>query len=293
MILCKCGCGEILKNIKSKTLTNRGHHLRLQEIKEKRKQTCIAKYGTENPISLKEIQEKSKQTCKERYGVEHPYQSKEIQKKGEESTLKKFGVTNIFKDKEKIKNCYQEKLGIDNPSKLQCVKEKKKQTYQNNYGTDHWAKSLEGRKALRINSIKDVEVRILNNEPLMPNIGKLERLCLDELQKYTQYDIIRNDTSFSHIIGRFPDGHILELKLFIQFDERFHFEDKEMTIYKQDDITCTCQLESLGYNVFRVSEKKWIDNKELIINQFKELLTLMENKSCRFTQAVIPMEIIN
>ena len=47
-----------------------------------------------------------------------------------------------------------------------------------------------------------------------------------------------------------------------------------MIIYKQDDIDCTLQLASLGYVVFRVSEKQWKDNPEKIINDFKEFLVV-------------------
>jgi len=111
----------------------------------------------------------------------------------------------------------------------------------------------------------------------MPNIGKLERSCLNEFQNIFQIDIIRNDSSFRYMIGRIPDGHIPKLKLFIQFDEQFHFSDRECKIYKQNDIDCTLQLASLGYIVFRVSELDWKNNKEIVINQFKNYVAEQEN----------------
>jgi very-short-patch-repair endonuclease len=152
------------------------------------------------------------------------------------------------------------------------------------------SKSLKGKKSwnegihlpqyikdkIRVSTIKRMEIQYCNGEPLYPFIGKQERLFLDEIQKYTIYKIIRNDNSFRYIIGRFPDGHILELKLFIQFDESFHFVDRKCIIYKQDDINCTLQLASLGYIVFRVSERDWKENKEKIIEQFKQLIEELE-----------------
>ena len=106
-------------------------------------------------------------------------------------------------------------------------------------------------------------------------IGKFERIFLDELQKHIIYNIIRNDPTFRYIVGRFPDGHILELKLFIQFDELFHFKDKECKIYIKDDLDCTNELASLGYIVWRVSELEWKNNKEKVIEQFKLLVEFL------------------
>ncbi|MCF0125847.1 MAG: hypothetical protein HUJ68_08890, partial [Clostridia bacterium] len=40
------------------------------EIKEKKKLTCIKKYGVENPLQSQTVQEKSKATLLEKYGVE-------------------------------------------------------------------------------------------------------------------------------------------------------------------------------------------------------------------------------
>jgi len=151
------------------------------------------------------------------------------------------------------------------------VKLKKIKTSIKNWGVDHWVKTPQGKQSSRINCIRMIENQKLNGEPLNVKIGDIERIFLNELQKYSVYNIIRNDSSFRYIVGRYPDGHIPELKLFIQFDERQHFENKKMTIYKQDDIDCTLQLASLGYIIFRVSQRSWEENPEQIINQFKQL----------------------
>ena len=42
------------------------------ETKNKRKETCIKKYGVENPMQLDIVKEKSKQTCLKNYGCEYP-----------------------------------------------------------------------------------------------------------------------------------------------------------------------------------------------------------------------------
>lgn len=128
--------------------------------------------------------------------------------------------------------------------------------------------SEETKRKMRISIFKRMDIQNNNNEPVVPCIGKEERKCLDELEKTYNVKIIRNDPSFRYVIGRYPDGHIPESKLFIQFDEKDHFVDKECKIYKQDDIDCTLQLASLGYIVFRISEKDWKENKNKVFNNF-------------------------
>ena len=47
-------------------------------------------------------------------------------------------------------------------------------------------------------------------------------------------------------------------------------------IYRQDDIDCTLQLASLGYIVFRISQLEWKNNREKVIEQFKNLVQELE-----------------
>ena len=78
--------------------------------REKAKNTCIDKYGVENPFQSNEIKDKIKSTMIEKYGVDHPMQNIDIAKKmsshhdyasekikREETCLKKYGVTNAAK----------------------------------------------------------------------------------------------------------------------------------------------------------------------------------------------------
>lgn len=57
----------------------------------KRKQTNLQKYGG-HPNSNKKIQEKRKETCLKRYGVDHPLKLNWVQKEIQETCLKKYGV---------------------------------------------------------------------------------------------------------------------------------------------------------------------------------------------------------
>lgn len=53
----------------------------LNQIKEKRKQTNLERFGVENPYQSKEIQEKIKQKNLELYGVEYSTQRKDVKEK--------------------------------------------------------------------------------------------------------------------------------------------------------------------------------------------------------------------
>lgn len=63
-----------------------------QQAKTKFKQTCLERFGVENPAQAASIKTKMKQTCLEKYGVENPYQSKTIKEKIKQTCLEKYGV---------------------------------------------------------------------------------------------------------------------------------------------------------------------------------------------------------
>ena len=46
-----------------------------EQIKNKIKNTCLEKYGVENPLLKEEIMQKAKATTLERYGTEYPMQN--------------------------------------------------------------------------------------------------------------------------------------------------------------------------------------------------------------------------
>lgn len=85
-----------------------------QKVREKRKQTCLERFGTENAYQSEQIKEKIKQKNLERRGVEYPSQSKECIQKRKENNIIKYGV--------------------DSPSKLDSVKEKGIQSCLERFG---------------------------------------------------------------------------------------------------------------------------------------------------------------
>ena len=249
--------------------------------KELIRNTSIIKYGVDSPNQSHDVKNKKIETFRKRYGVDNIFQLDECIDRNKKICIEKYGVDNYSKTEEyhvKTQSSNLLKYGVPYSLQNNRVREKSKLTHIKKYGVDNYSKTPRGKLISRITKIKSIENQLNNGEPLGPCIGTMERDCLNELQNMIDYEIIRNDPSFKYVVGRYPDGHIPQLKLFIQFDERHHFKDRLCKIYKQDDLDYTLQLASLGYVVFRISKRDWVLNKEKVLKDFqilKENLCLM------------------
>ena len=98
-------------------------------IYQKTVQTHIEKYGD----NYKEvIREKAKQTCLDRYGVDNPMKSQEFRE--QHNITSPFDRADV---REKIKKTLIEKYGVDNPMKTDDIKEKRKATCRKNMAVMH------------------------------------------------------------------------------------------------------------------------------------------------------------
>lgn len=70
------------------------------EVKEKTINTCIKKFGVDNPAKSQVIINKTKQTNLKKYNTECPLQNPEIKEKTIKTLLRKFNVDNSFKNKD-------------------------------------------------------------------------------------------------------------------------------------------------------------------------------------------------
>jgi hypothetical protein len=113
---------------------------------EKRKQTCLEKYGFDNPFGCKEIhqktiskrnykkiEEKRKRTCLEKYGTTS-FCNKDLLNK---AIIKKYGsLENYYKFKqEKIEESNLKKYGVKSTLMLDSIRKKSEQTKIKKYGT--------------------------------------------------------------------------------------------------------------------------------------------------------------
>lgn len=108
-------------------------------VKEKKKQTCLKKYGVEYISQSKIIKEKTKQTNLKKFGVEYSLQSNTVKEKGIKTCLEKYGVknpsqSNIIKNKKK--NTALKNFGVENPNKSKIIRNKIKNTCIKKYGVE-------------------------------------------------------------------------------------------------------------------------------------------------------------
>lgn len=109
-------------------------------MKQKAKQTFLAKYGVDHPMKSETILEKHKEIFQEKYGVDNPMQSKVIQDKAKQTHLERYGVEHPLQAneaKEKAKKTFQEKYQVDNPMQSKDIQEKAKKTNIQRYGVEH------------------------------------------------------------------------------------------------------------------------------------------------------------
>lgn len=85
-----CGNSCSGKNIQVQKKHNNFTQQQKRKISQKRKQTCLQKYGTTCPLQNKEIQQKSKQTLREKYGVENIAKSQQIKLQKKQTCLQRY-----------------------------------------------------------------------------------------------------------------------------------------------------------------------------------------------------------
>lgn len=126
--LCLCGCGDQVTYFRGKFKTYlQGHFIRdnkdivfTDEVKKKRLQTCMEKYGGPAPASSAKVREKIKQTNLKKYGGSTPFSSKLIREKIKKTNLERYGVESPLQNKDiynKVRQTNLKKYGVDNPLK--------------------------------------------------------------------------------------------------------------------------------------------------------------------------------
>jgi len=119
---------------------------------EKKKKTCLSKYGTTSYSKTEHfkemfktdeylqkrnspvVREKIKQTNLKRYGVENVFQSPGVREKIKQTNLKRYGVENaggITETQIKIKKTIKEKYGVDHYNETEEFKRKMKAFHNN------------------------------------------------------------------------------------------------------------------------------------------------------------------
>ena len=152
---CSISCSmkdENVQNKRKKTCLEKygvEHYNKTEESKEKHRNTNLKKYGVESVLQSEEIKEKIKETNFERYGVENYAQTDECKNKVKITCLEKYGVEYYFQSddkKKKSKETCFEKYGVESYNKTDEYKEKTKQTNLEKYGVEYYFQSDDKKK---------------------------------------------------------------------------------------------------------------------------------------------------
>ena len=243
------------------------HPMQSDIVKNKYKKTCNDNFNRDNPFLCPSIIEKSNNTLFEHYNVNHPFESQEIRNRAMKTNQERRNVDYPSQSEDvilKMRNTCQDRFG--HSTNLQCedTKNKSKITCLKNHDVDNYAKTFEFRLAARERMIRMIESGLKDGQKFTPTKGKNEKQFISELQKCIS-NFIDND---SRIIGYFPDGYIKEMNIVIELDEQHH----NCSGHIKRDIQKDVDYNKIGLRCFRVKEKKWLNNQDSIISDFKEFV---------------------
>ena len=292
--LCRCGCGKSVNKIENKFIL--GHNRRNKSLSKSVKQKISL--ANKGKILSKETVDKMSNSLKGRTawnkGKIGIYSEKTLEKMSKSQTGKTIKQSTRdklrdFNTGKTLTEDHKKKISMSNRGKHReghPVSEETKSKIRNallgkKLSDEHKEKlskvhmglpsgrkgkkcSEETKEKLRFAQIKLVSEQYFNGEPLIPTVGKKERVCLNELQKYCNYKIIRQ---FPTTTGHFLDGFIKEKRLVISFYENFHSRQKIHDMNRQQRIE-----EKMNCKFFIVHEKEWDNNKDLVIQKFQSLV---------------------
>ena len=164
------------------TCINKNNQLN-PEIQNKKKQTCLKKYGVDNYAKTEESKNRIKQTCLLNYGVESTNQLESKKEKIKKTNKERYGVEYATQSdiiKEKIKNTCNRKYGVDWITQVPAFIEKNKQSNIEKYGVSTYLNTEECRQKLRqvfLNRTKEI-LQNKNIELLNKNNDNITCKCL-------------------------------------------------------------------------------------------------------------------
>lgn len=214
-----------------------------------RKQTCMSKYGVENPMQLKAITDKVKSSSIERYGVDNPSKSEEVKSKIKQTFTDKYGVTNAmqvdeFKHKQSASTFSH--LGVAHPLQSREVLNKMQSTNLQRYGVTNILADPTIRQRIRTNYKQKTGYSFVTSNPEVMN--KIKETCI---AKYgVPYNCMRPECrssyrtiskinlAFSEMLSQHNIEHEMESPI-----DRFSYDFKIENILVEIDPTITHNIE--------------------------------------------------
>ncbi len=264
-----------------------------QEVKDKRKETNIERYGVDNPMRDIEIKRRYFNTVKSKYGVDNISHLESTKEKVRETNLLNFGVeyvsqterartnlSKIMKDKSDllngIKNLNIKRNIIDKTidHDIQFIDILDTSVYEFRCG-DH-------KFEIHKNTLND---RIKNKNTLCTVCNPIdsgsdsERILFDFIRSEYLGIIERN---IRGIISGEIDIYLPDLKIGFEYNGIYWHSDK----YKDNDYHLRKSNQSLerGIRIIHIWEDDWINKREIVKSRIKNILGLSKRiwaRSCK------------
>ncbi len=259
--LCACGNRTIFTNS-----INEGYRIACsakcaqsnQEVKNKRKNTTIEKYGVDNISKLEQTKEKMYATNLEKYGTKSSFQNPLVRKKWSDNMLEKHGVDHFFKTEEfKIssKKYYLEKYGVDHQLKIDDVKEKIKNTCLERYGVETYLNTKHSRDSIKSYNRSSYE----------------EEIC----EWLSSNDVVYIHSS-RNIAPLLLDIYIPGANLAIEFNGLYwHSEFKKSKDYH---LNKTILCNNAGIELIHIWQDDWLNRKNILKSIILNRLSLIKNR---------------
>lgn len=194
---------------------------------KKRKETCLDKYGVDNPKKSKEILEKEQENIKKRWGGKHYMESKKVREKFNSSMIEKYGVewaqqsTDIKNksletwfnnpDREEVIEKRRESLLNKTDEEKKEIDDKKKESISNKFG------SYENFIDYRLDKIKESSIEKHGTE----HHFKSPEVIKKRIDSYINNKIkMVSDSLPNHIkyVDRFYNDNLTDMKFNLQCD---------------------------------------------------------------------------
>jgi len=207
-------------NIKRKDTWDKKTQKEKASIKEKRTNTNIENWGTENVFQNSEIKEKSKNsrkhTIQEEYGVDYYPQTDEFKEKSKKTSMENWGKPNPMQSdtvKNKQRDSLEKNLGVRNPMQSKLIQDEVKQTTLEKYGVDYFFQS---------EVFKDSSVKTLNEKYGVDHYSETDEFKKNSTrtQRLNYYPIFIEKLSIKRITPMFNQEFYIEC----QHDEKKEYK---------------------------------------------------------------------
>lgn len=234
---------------------------------EKRKNTCIKKYGSETPFGSKNVRKKIIADLQEKYGVSN--------------------VSSLTSVKEKKKSTLLKNYGVDHPLKSDIIKLKIKGTMQSKYGVDHV--SYLGMTQEQIDLLKDVQNIVdLNKEynlysisqqygfsdrtlreifeknsvtPIHHTLSSFEKEVKDYISSISSLEITTDRTVLN---GKEIDIYLPYLKLGIECNGAYWHSEISAGRGKDYHVSKILEAQKKSVELFQIWDFDWNSKKDIV-----------------------------